>query len=259
MSELYARGKVIEKRLQLSRLRGMVDAAPGRHDGAPLRIPQAIRENDRVSLLLLKRLHGADNERARRTFVEGEELIDLVPRIGVVARRCGRDEDVRSRPAVREEQIAMLRERIVGEVLRGIREHVGKMSALDVDRPDRPVVDLDQVHAVVRRVAVVLAREQVADVDVGIERNGDRRIRAEPVELVEEHAGALLELARNGERRVQPQPRRAPGIGARRDVVREGNLRERLTREIEHDAWSAGLAGGSEPLDGVSRATCGDD
>src|SRR5713101_3968865 len=223
--------------------------------GATMRVPQAVGEDDRVALLLAQRQHRAQDQGPRRALVEGQQLVGLVARVGVVAGRAGRREHVRARAAAGEEKVPMLREGIVGEVLARVGEDVRDAPRAQIEGPHRAVVDLHQVHAVVGRVGVVLPGEEV---EHGVERDADRRVGAEPVELVEERARALLELRWRRQAGVQPQPRRAARIGARGEIVGEGDLRERLPRRLEDDARPAGVARGSEPFDRLRGTAAGE-
>ena len=182
-------------------------------------------------------------------------------RIGVVTGRSGRHQHVRAGAAAGEEQVAMLREGVVGKVPSRVGEHVREVPGAEVERPDAPVVDLHQVDSVVGGVGVVLPREEVDDIDlfaVFVERHGDGGKGAEPVELIEQLARALLELRGRRQARVHPQPRRAAPVRPGGQIVGEGDLGQRLPRQIEGDARPARVARGSEPFDRLPGAAAGE-
>src|SRR5207253_10433026 len=126
-------------------------------------------------------------------------------------------------------------------------QHVGEAARAEVQRDGAAGGDLDEVDAVVGRVGVVLPPEQVGEVEIVVEGDGDRSVGAESVQLVEQGAGVALDLRGRHKAGVDAQAGGARRVWPGGQIVGEGNLRQRPARQIEHDLRPARLHGGGEP------------
>ncbi len=234
----HARRQVPEQRLQLARLRAVVDAGVRRGDGLLVEAAHPRGQHHRVHALLRERHHRPQDERVRRALVEGEQVVGLRPQRVV---RQLRMEEVRRRAGHREEQVERARVRVVEEVLTRVVQGVGEVAAIEIQRGGRAGLQIDQVDAVVSGVGVVLAVVEIEDVEVLVERHRDGREGPEAIERVEQGTGVALELRGSDQRGVEAKPGRAVRIGARRQVAREGDLGQRLVEEVEGDERPAGV------------------
>ena len=102
-----------------------------------------------------------------------------------------------------------------------------------MNSPDRVPREVGLVEV----VRAALPGQQLFEVEVSIERDGDRRERSPPVELVEEGPRARLDVRRDERARVQAASRRRRGVGPGGRVVRERDGGKIFGMQVPDDLW----------------------
>ena len=293
--EAPGEGHVVERELQLGQaalerseragLHQVVHRGERRPHRLAIRALEILGEHHRVGGLLAQRNHRLGDEGIGLPLVEGNHaVIGGAAGIGVVehAVHVGVLAGVEHAIVVRvllglfKRQLPQARVRLVGVVVRVVEQErrvalseVERHRLAEVGRSRRDVHHQDGIVARIEAIKPV-ALDDVLGVERRIKRQGDRRERAPPVELVEAAAHLLLPDGGRDDAGVEAQVGRRGRVAAGGDVVGERDLGERPAGEVEVHlgarAWERGAqafghrlaAGGEEGAGGGAevRGAC---